>query len=162
GLGGADGARRRAASAGGRPTARVPATQRAGGRGVGGTVDAARERAGRLRRPDPGAQGGLQRRGRAGRVHRAGAGGGPGDAAPAGGSMVPSRDASNNVVLMGIVMYVFAYVPAGANPDPELLLRVLEGLIERGGLPECAGQPAVTEKLDRLERDPQGELTETI
>jgi 2-methylcitrate dehydratase PrpD len=57
------------------------------------------------------------------------------------GESFPSRDAANKVALLGIVMYVFAYIPAGANPDPKLLVQVLEGLVQRG-LPACAGEPA--------------------
>jgi 2-methylcitrate dehydratase PrpD len=78
------------------------------------------------------------------------------------GDLFPSRDGSNKVVLLGIVMYVFAYLPAGAQPDPDLLLRILEGIVDRGGLPTCAGEPAVLEELDRLQHDPQGQLNATV
>ena len=78
------------------------------------------------------------------------------------GDLFPSRDAANKVVLLGIVMYVFAHIPAGKDPDPELLLAVLQGIVQRGGLPECAGEPDVLEELERLQRDPQGELEELV
>ena len=61
------------------------------------------------------------------------------------GESFPSRDAANKVALLGIVMYVFAYIPAGAKPDPQLLLRVLQGLAAEGGIPKCQGDPAVFE-----------------
>jgi len=60
------------------------------------------------------------------------------------GESFPSRDAANKVALLGIVMYTFAHMPAGANPDPQLLVRVLQGLVEHG-LPACAGEPAAFE-----------------
>ena len=56
------------------------------------------------------------------------------------GGLFPSRDAANKVVLLGIVMYVFAYFPVSPNPDPDLLRRQLEGLA-RNGLPGCEGEP---------------------
>jgi 2-methylcitrate dehydratase PrpD len=77
------------------------------------------------------------------------------------GQVFPSRDQSNKVVLLGIVMYVFAYIPAGKDPDPQLFLRILEGLVQRGGLPACAGEPSVTEELDRFNSDPSGYLLQT-
>ena len=55
-----------------------------------------------------------------------------------------------STVLLGIVMYVFAHLPAGANPDPDLLLRVLQGLVDRGGLPTCVGEPAVRASTRRI------------
>jgi 2-methylcitrate dehydratase PrpD len=58
------------------------------------------------------------------------------------GESFPSRDAANKIALLGIVMYVFAYIPAGAKPDPQLLLRVLQGLA-REGIPKCEGDPPV-------------------
>ena len=73
------------------------------------------------------------------------------------GDVFPSRDAANKVVLLGVVMYVFAHMPAGKDPDPDLLLRVLQGLAFRG-LPDCEGEPSTFEELDRLQEDPEGEL----
>jgi 2-methylcitrate dehydratase PrpD len=58
------------------------------------------------------------------------------------GESFPSRDGANKVALLGIVMYTFAHMPAGANPDPNLLVQVLESLVARGGLPKCQGEPA--------------------
>jgi 2-methylcitrate dehydratase PrpD len=60
------------------------------------------------------------------------------------GESFPSRDAANKVALLGIVMYTFAHIPAGANPDPKLLVQVLQGLAQ-GGLPHCQGEPAAFE-----------------
>ena len=78
------------------------------------------------------------------------------------GELFPSRDQSNKVVLLGIVMYVFANMPAGKNPDPQLLMRILESAVQRGGLPVCAGEPAVTEELDRFNKDPRGFVIQTL
>jgi len=78
------------------------------------------------------------------------------------GDLFPSRDQSNKVVLLGIVMYVFAFLPAGKDPDPQLFLRILEGVVQRGGLPACAGEPSVTEELDRFNSDPRGYVVQTV
>ena len=48
------------------------------------------------------------------------------------GGVFPARDGANKVALLGIVMYLFAHIPAGADPDPDLLLHVLEGVAQRG------------------------------
>src|SRR5207247_2412862 len=56
------------------------------------------------------------------------------------GDFFPSRDGANSAVLLGIVMYVFAHLPAGADNDPGRLQRVLEDLI-KNGLPSCPGEP---------------------
>jgi 2-methylcitrate dehydratase PrpD len=77
------------------------------------------------------------------------------------GQVFPSRDAANKVVLLGIVMYVTAFIPAGQNPDPELLVRVLQGLAVRG-LPACEGEVETFEELTRLQGDPAGELSGTV
>src|SRR5919198_1596406 len=73
------------------------------------------------------------------------------------GTSWPSRDAANKVALLGILMYTFAHIPAGANPDPDLLARVLQGLA-REGLPECAGEPDIFEGLND---DPAQDLANT-
>ena len=78
------------------------------------------------------------------------------------GELFPGRDQSNKVVLLGIVMYVFAFLPAGKDPDPQLFLRILEGVVQRGGLPACAGEPSVTEELDRFNSDPRGYVVQTV
>src|SRR5439155_2135370 len=56
------------------------------------------------------------------------------------GGSFPSRDGANKVALLGIVMYVFAHMPAGANPDTDLLVRVLNGLASEG-IAACQGEP---------------------
>lgn len=75
------------------------------------------------------------------------------------GDMFPSRDGANKVVLLGIVMYLTAHFPANADPDPDLLARVLEGLANRG-VPACEGEPGTFEELDRIEGDPEKEINE--
>jgi len=60
----------------------------------------------------------------------------------------------NKAVLLSILFYVFAHVPAGANPDPQLFLEIMQGLLQRGGLPSCAGEPSELEALDDLEKNP--------
>ena len=76
------------------------------------------------------------------------------------GTVFPSRDAANKVALLGILMYTFAHIPAGADPpDPELLTRVLSGLA-RYGLPECKGEVEITEEVSRLMRNPEKALRE--
>ena len=57
------------------------------------------------------------------------------------GECFPTRSGANSVALLGIVMYAFSFIPAGANPDPQLLLEVLQGLAREGGLPSCKGEP---------------------
>jgi 2-methylcitrate dehydratase PrpD len=76
-----------------------------------------------------------------------------------GGSMFPPRDGANKAVLLGIVMYVTAFIPVGSKPDPDLLLRVLQGLAIRG-LPQCAGEPDTFEEATRLQQNPEKELSE--
>jgi 2-methylcitrate dehydratase PrpD len=76
-----------------------------------------------------------------------------------GGSLFPARDGANKVALLGIVMYVTAFIPAGKHPDPELMARVLDGVLTRG-LPACEGEPATFEEAERLGGDPERELRE--
>jgi 2-methylcitrate dehydratase PrpD len=76
-----------------------------------------------------------------------------------GGSVFPARDGANKVALLGIVMYVTAHMPAGKDPDPELMARIFEGLVARG-LPNCQGEPETFEEAERLTRDPEKELRE--
>ena len=38
------------------------------------------------------------------------------------GECFPPRSGANSVALLGIVMYAFSFIPAGANPDPKLLV----------------------------------------
>jgi hypothetical protein len=78
------------------------------------------------------------------------------------GRFYPSRDQANTAIVLAILMFVLAHVPAGPNPDPEFTVRVLSGLIERRGLVECAGEPGTLEVLDDLRADPAGELTAAV
>ena len=78
------------------------------------------------------------------------------------GDMHPTRDGSNKAVLLLVAMYIFAHIPAGQDPDPELLLSIFAGLVQRGGLPECDGQPAFLEALEELQEDPEAELLAQI
>src|SRR5205823_4114235 len=73
------------------------------------------------------------------------------------GRFHPSRDTANRALLLGIVMFIFAHVPAGANPDPELLVRIIGGALGNG-LPACEGEPATLEALDDFLNDPEGEI----
>jgi 2-methylcitrate dehydratase PrpD len=78
------------------------------------------------------------------------------------GRFYADRDDANRAILLGIIMYVFAHIPAGANPDPDLLLRILAGAAFAGGLPTCAGQPAELQVLDDFLRDPRGQIGATL
>src|SRR5881227_2564226 len=75
------------------------------------------------------------------------------------GESFPSRSAANSIVLLGIVMYAFSFLPVGSNPDPQLLAQVLEGLA-KSGLPSCKGEPApfvlpnATDTLANVARPP--------
>ncbi|TMK61820.1 MAG: MmgE/PrpD family protein [Actinobacteria bacterium] len=60
------------------------------------------------------------------------------------GECFPPRSGANSVALLGIVMYAFSFIPAGANPDPKLLVEVLQGLA-KNGLPSCKGEPQAFE-----------------
>lgn len=69
-----------------------------------------------------------------------------------------SRDDANKAILLGIVMYIFAHIPAGADPDPEVLLAIMKGISDRQGLPSCSGEPSTFEAVDEIEADPTGFL----
>ena len=69
-----------------------------------------------------------------------------------------SRDDMNKAVLLAILFYVFAHVPAGANPDPQLFLQIMQEAAQRGGLPSCEGEPSELEALDDLRANPAGLL----
>ncbi|TMC49460.1 MAG: MmgE/PrpD family protein [Chloroflexi bacterium] len=78
------------------------------------------------------------------------------------GRSFPSRDSANSTVLLGIVMFIFAHVPAGAHPDPELLVRIIAGAVGQGGIPHCTGEPAELQVLDDLLADPRGQAREAV
>lgn len=78
------------------------------------------------------------------------------------GRFHPSRDTANRAILLGIVMFIFAHIPAGANPDPDLLRRIVAGAVERRGVPECAGEPETLEVVSDIQRDPAGEIAAAV
>jgi 2-methylcitrate dehydratase PrpD len=78
------------------------------------------------------------------------------------GRFHPSKDAANSLVILTIVMFILAQIPAGANPDPDLLARIITSAIARGGLPSCSGEPATLQVLDDFRRDPAGEIGSTV
>jgi 2-methylcitrate dehydratase PrpD len=78
------------------------------------------------------------------------------------GRFHPNKDAANGLVILTIVMFILSQIPAGANPDPELLARILTSAIARGGLPGCAGEPATFEVLDDFRRDPAEEIGSAV
>src|SRR5207244_2809561 len=59
--------------------------------------------------------------------------------------------------LLVLLMFIFAHGPAGANPDPDLLVRIIAGALQNG-LPACEGEPATLEALDDFLNDPEGEI----
>src|SRR5207244_4482791 len=68
------------------------------------------------------------------------------------GRFHPSRDTANRALLLGIVMFIFAYVPAGANPDRDLR-RLRHGARDQGR----AGGPVVARERP-LHRDREDAL----
>jgi 2-methylcitrate dehydratase PrpD len=79
----------------------------------------------------------------------------------ASGELYPARDGANKVALLGIVMYLFAHFPAGADPpDPDLLVRVLESFA-RHGIPECEGEIGILDEFERTTGNPERALRET-
>jgi hypothetical protein len=57
------------------------------------------------------------------------------------GRAYPSRDEANQSVLLLLVMYVAAHLPASADYELEYLAGTLSGAARRGGVPECEGSP---------------------
>ena len=75
------------------------------------------------------------------------------------GRTYPSKDQSNSLVGLLLVMYVLAHVPH-PDADPRFTAETLQGIFQRGGVPECEGEPASFERLNRTRNDPSGEVRE--
>lgn len=78
------------------------------------------------------------------------------------GRAYPSRDQANEAVLLLLVMYVFAHLPASADYDPAFLAGTLRGVVERGGLEECPTAPPALGRAESVQNDPQGRLEEEL
>lgn len=78
------------------------------------------------------------------------------------GSFHLRRDETNRGALLGIVMYVFAHVPASADDDPEYLARTLQGVVERRGLPACEGEPPALEGAEDVLENPDERVGEFV
>lgn len=77
-----------------------------------------------------------------------------------GGRAFPSRDQANSSVLLLLVMYVAAQLPAGADYDMEYLAESAGGAAERGGLPDCEHAPPGLELRDQAEHEAEGRARE--
>lgn len=76
-----------------------------------------------------------------------------------GGRTYPNKDDANTLVGLVLVMYVLAHVPH-PELDPRFTAETLEGFFQRGGIPECTGEPASFETLNRVQSNPEGETRE--
>jgi 2-methylcitrate dehydratase PrpD len=76
-----------------------------------------------------------------------------------GGDTYPNKDDANTLVGLVLVMYVLAHVPH-PDEDPRFTAETLEGLFQRGGVPECEGEPASFATVNRVQNDPAGEVRE--
>jgi 2-methylcitrate dehydratase PrpD len=79
-----------------------------------------------------------------------------------GGEAFPAHDEANKEVLLLLVMYVFANLPAGASNDPELLIGTIAGAVQRGGIPECEGAPPALENAEEIQNNPEGRLEQRL
>jgi len=68
-----------------------------------------------------------------------------------------SRDDQNKAVLLTILFYVFAHIRPARIPTA-LMLEIMRGLVERGGLPSCSGEPFAARGARRPAGDPTGLL----
>ncbi|WP_254830637.1 MmgE/PrpD family protein [Haloglomus salinum] len=75
------------------------------------------------------------------------------------GDTYPNKDDANTLVGLVLVMYVLAHVPH-PDEDPRFTAETLEGLFQRGGVPECEGEPASFATVNRVQNDPAGEVRE--
>ncbi|WP_254840454.1 MmgE/PrpD family protein [Natronomonas marina] len=75
------------------------------------------------------------------------------------GRAYPNKDQANSLVGLALVMYVLAHVPH-PDADPRFTAETLDGLLARGGVPSCEGEPESFETLARTTEDPAGELRE--
>lgn len=78
------------------------------------------------------------------------------------GRAYPSRDEANAGVLLLLVAYVFAHLPAGADVDPAFLAGTINGAAQRGGLEECETAPPAFERLEDFTEDPEGRGEEEL
>jgi 2-methylcitrate dehydratase PrpD len=72
------------------------------------------------------------------------------------GRTYPNKDDANTLVGLVLVMYVLAHVPH-PDEDPRFTAETLEGFFQRGGVPECEGEPASFATVNRVQADPEGE-----
>jgi 2-methylcitrate dehydratase PrpD len=73
-----------------------------------------------------------------------------------------ARDEANSGVLLLLVMYVFAHLPAGADYDPAFLAGTINGSVQRGGVEECETAPPAFERAEGFREDPQGRGEEEL
>lgn len=78
------------------------------------------------------------------------------------GRAYPRKDEANKTVTLLLVMYVAAHLPAELDGDPRFTEELVRGFFQRGGLPECEGEPPSFDTLARFERDPSGTASERI
>ncbi len=78
------------------------------------------------------------------------------------GRAYPRKDEANKITTLLLVMYVAAHLPVELDGDPRFTEELVEGFLQRGGLPECEGEPPSFDTLARIQRDPQGQLSEPI
>jgi 2-methylcitrate dehydratase PrpD len=76
-----------------------------------------------------------------------------------GGRTYPNKDDANTLVGLVLVMYVLAHVPH-PDEDPRFTAETLEGFFQRGGVPECEGEPSSFDTVERAQGDPAGEVRE--
>jgi 2-methylcitrate dehydratase PrpD len=73
----------------------------------------------------------------------------------------PTRDEANRITLLGILMYVFAFLPPSLRPDPDILARNLQSIL-RVGIPSCEAEFDTFHALDDLRADPAGEAVARV
>ncbi len=77
------------------------------------------------------------------------------------GRTYPNKDHANSIIGLLLVMYILAHIPH-PDLDPRFSAETLQGIFQRGGIPECEGEPASFETLERVERNPEEEFQEQI
>lgn len=73
------------------------------------------------------------------------------------GETYPSKDEANSAVTLLLSMYVLAHVP---TDDVQFTVENVRGVLDRGGLPSCEGEPPSFEAFEHVADDPAGELEE--